>query len=219
MRKRQSSQRIIDALFPATRQAILATVLLEPERSWYLSDLASHLGRRSPSSLQRELESLVAAEILLRREEGNRVYFQANRDCPIYPELVGLLSKTAGLAEVIRSSLLPLADQIRVAFVHGSMARSEEHATSDIDLIVVGDLGLAQIAPPLRMAEERLGRAVNASVYAPDEFAAKLTAGNHFLTSVLARERFFLIGNEHDLEELAGREQGAAPRDDPAGAG
>src|SRR5438046_577733 len=97
----------LDALFPATRQAILAAVLLDPQRSWYLSDLASYLGR-SPSSLQRELESLVAAEILIRRQERNRVYFQANRECPIYPELANLLAKTAGLAKVVRSALAPL---------------------------------------------------------------------------------------------------------------
>jgi predicted nucleotidyltransferase len=160
----------------------------------------------------------VAGEILLRRQEGNRVYFQANRDCPIYPELVGLLSKTAGLAEALRGFLGPLADQIRVAFVHGSIARSEDHATSDIDLIVVGDLGLAQVAPALRSAEDQLGRAVNATVYTPAEFAAKLAANNHFLTSVLHRERFFLIGDEHVLEELAGGQSSAASRDDPRGA-
>jgi len=209
----------IDALFPATRQAILATVLLQPRKSWYLSDLAAHLGRRNPSSLQRELESLVAGEILVRRHEGNRVYFQANRDCPVYAELVGLLAKTAGLTEVVRTSLTPLAARMRLAFVHGSVARSEEHATSDVDLVVVGEVGLSQLSPALRSAETQLDRTINASVYTPAEFAAKVAGRSHFLTNVLQREKIFLIGNEHDLDELAGRESTPAARYNQTGAG
>ncbi len=219
MRSKRLNKATIDALFPATRQEILAKVLLQPQRSWYLSDLAAHLGRRNPSSLQRELESLVAGEILLRRQEGNRVYFQANRDCPVYLELVGLLAKTVGLAEVVRAALAPITEQIDVAFIHGSVARSEEHAASDIDLLVVGDAGLSRLSPALRSAEQQLNRAINASVYSPAEFADKVSAGNHFLTSVLAREKIYLIGNEHVLEELARRQSSAASRDDPARAG
>ena len=207
----------LDALFPATRQAILATVLLQPEKSWYLSDLAAHLKRRNPSSLQRELESLVAAEILLRREQGNRVYFQANCDCPVFAELAGLLAKTSGLTEVVQRALAGLAPQIAVAFVHGSIARSHEHATSDVDLLVVGEVGLAEVSNALR-SERRLSRSINASIYSPAELAAKVAAGNHFLTTVLKGEKTFLIGNPHDLEKLVANEPHSASRYQPAGA-
>jgi len=209
----------INALFPATRQAILAAVLLEPQRSWYLSDLAAHLGRRSPSSLQRELESLVAAEILIRQQHGNRVYFQANRECPFYPELAGLLAKTTGLVEVVRSALANLADRIRIAFVHGSMARAEEQARSDVDLLIIGTVGLAEVSLALRAAEQKLSRAVNASIYTPAEFVAKVAAGHHFLTTVVGREKLYLIGSEHDLEELIASRQAAASRFEQAGTG
>jgi len=208
----------IDALFPATRQAILATVLLEPGRSWYLSDLTSRLGRRNPSSLQRELASLVGAGILLRRQEGNRVYFQANRDCPIYGELHGLLTKTAGLADIVCRALERYAPQIRLAFIFGSIARSDEHASSDVDLFVVGELGLAQISTALRETETQLGRAINAAVYTPGELAAKATR-SHFLGKVLAGEKLFLIGTEHDLAELAGSQPRSEARYEQAGAG
>ena len=216
MRKKKP---LLDALFPRLRQAILGAVLPEPGRSWYLSDLASHLGRRSPSSLQRELESLVAAEILVRREEGNRVYFQANRECPIYRELASVLAKTAGLAEVVRSAMVPLSDRIRLAFIHGSIARSEEHAASDVDLLVLGEVGLAAVSLALRSVEDQLGRAVNAAVYPADEFAAKAAAGNHFLTAVLKREKLFLIGNEHDLEQLVAGGPATSPRFEQTGTG
>jgi predicted nucleotidyltransferase len=211
-------KRAVEALFSATRQAILGAILLEPGRSWYLSDLAAHLGRRHPSSLQRELESLAAAEILIRRKEGNRVYYEANRDCPIYPELVGLLAKTAGLAEIVRAAIKPLRKRIKLAFIHGSVARHEERATSDVDLVVVGDLGLSDVSGALRGAEDRLSRAVNATVYSESEVTAKVAAGHHFLRAVLQGEKIFLIGSQHELEELASGLARAAPRYEQAGA-
>jgi predicted nucleotidyltransferase len=195
--------RPLDALLPSVRQGILGAVLLQPEREWYLSDLASHL-HRTPSSLQRDLARLTGAGILRRRRDGNRVYFQADSDCPIYPELRQILIKTAGLADVLRGVLAPFRDRIRVAFVHGSVARGDEAAGSDVDLMVIGGVGLADLARPLREASRRLGRDVNPTVYAPEEFAEKAHAGHHFVSKVIARQKLFVAGAENDLEEIVG---------------
>jgi DNA-binding transcriptional ArsR family regulator len=203
---------MLSALFSETRRAILSALVLEPERSWYLSDLAAHLGRPHPSSLQRELESLVMAEILTRRKDGNRVYYQANRSCPVYSELLGLFTKTTGLFEIVLQTMKPFTKRIKAAFIHGSMARSDSRVASDVDLIVVGNVGLAELAPALRAAEERLSRAINATVYSKSEFAAKVAAGNHFLLTVLKHEKTFLIGSQNELEELANSRARAAPR-------
>ena len=193
----------IDALINKTTQALLAATILRPERSWYLSDLAKHL-RRRPSSLQEPLASLVSAEVLSRRKEGNRVYFQANRDCPFLPELQGLMAKTIGLVDVLRDALTPLSPQIAVAFIHGSVAASRERARSDIDLIVLGSLGLAELSPVLERVELRIGRPVNANVYSPEEFAKKISARNHFLCSVLDKKKLFIVGRPNDLERPVG---------------
>ena len=190
----------IDALFPKTRQAILATTMMRPDRWWYLSDLAKQLGRR-PSSLQRELSALVRAGILRRRRDGNRVYFQADPDCPFRVELQGIMAKTAGLVDVLRGSLERLAKRIDWAFVYGSIARSEELSSSDVDLMVIGRVGLADLASALRDAERRLNRPVNPTVYARQEFAKKLKSGHHFLRTVLDGEKLFILGK---ADELAG---------------
>ena len=194
----------IDPLINKTTQGLLAATVLQPDRCWYLSDLAKHLRRRA-SSLQTPLAALVSAGILSRRKEGNRVYFQAHPDCPFLPELQGLMAKTVGLVEVLREVFLPLADAIEVAFVHGSVARSGEVAASDIDMITIGSLGLADLSPLLEKAEERLGRPINASVYSLQEFARKLAAKNHFLCSVLDKEKLFVVGRPNDLERIVGR--------------
>ncbi|UCF35203.1 MAG: nucleotidyltransferase domain-containing protein [Phycisphaerales bacterium] len=188
-----------EALFPAVRRAVLATLLLHPEREWYFRDLAKYLGLR-PSSLTRELRNLVGGGILRRREDGNRVYYQAEPACPFLPELRGLMVKTAGLVEVLRQVLEPVTDRIVSAFVYGSIARGEELSDSDIDFMVIGETGRFELSKALREAEQRLARAVNTTVYKADEFAEKVTSDDHFVRAVLDRDKLFVLGCEDDLE-------------------
>ncbi len=189
---------------PRTRQRILTAMLVHSKRAWYQSDLAKHLGVPS-SSLQRELAALADAGILRRRRDGSRVVYEADSACPILPELTGLLIKTVGVRELLADALKPFRGRIDVAFVFGSIARGDERSASDVDLMVVGRVGLADLAPALVKAETALGRAVNASVYSADELVKKLEAGHHFLNSVLNEAKLFIVGDSHDLETIVGR--------------
>jgi predicted nucleotidyltransferase len=189
----------LDALLSKTRQGLLAKLLFDPEREWYLSDLARNL-QVQPSSLQRELAALVEAEILLARKDGNRTYYRANQNCPFYGDLRGLLLKTLGLGDVLRKSLEGLSDRIDVAFVYGSFARSTGvTASSDIDVMVIGRAGLAELAPALKRVEQELGRPVNPSTYTAEEIAKKLATGHHFVRTVMDGEKLFIRGDEGDL--------------------
>lgn len=188
----------LDALLPKTRQAILAAMLPQPKRSWYLADLAKHL-RVRPSSLQREIAALVKAGILTRRRDGNRVYYQADADCPFMLELQGLIVKTAGLVDVLRELLKPLAERIRWAFVYGSVARGKEQSQSDVDLMVIGDVRPSDVSAAIHPGTERLAREVNPTVYSTAEFTKKLESGYGFHRGVLDKEKLFIIGNERDL--------------------
>ena len=193
---------MLDALFPRTRQIILGTLLLSPERRWYLSDLAQHL-RVSPSSLQRELASLAEAEILCRETDGNRVYYRANPAHPLLPELQGLFAKTTGLADKVRETLRPFWDEIEFAFIFGSVARGERTAASDIDVLIVGSVGMAELALPLRELERTLQIPVNVTHYAAAEFNEKQRQKNHFLQTVLRGRKILLKGTEHELADTA----------------
>ena len=126
------------ALFPTARGDVLAATLTQPQKWWYLSELAQFLGM-SPSSLQRELKALVDGGILETRREGPRAYFKADTRSPVFPELRGLIDKTAGVIPTLRTIFRPFEGRIVCAFVYGSVARREEHAQSDIDLLLVGD--------------------------------------------------------------------------------
>lgn len=198
----------IDSLFPKIRQNILAAMYGQPERWWFMSELAAFIGT-TPSSLQRELGSLVASGILRNRRDGNRLYVKAETNSPLFAPLRELLERTLGLPEKLKESLLPLRKKMRCAFIYGSTARREEHALSDVDLIVIGTVGLAEVSPILRGLERRFGREINATCYSTAEFAAKVKAKNHFLTSVLRAEKIFLIGDESELERFISKSHGA----------
>jgi len=200
MRTRNS----LDALFPRTRQAILAATFLEPQRWWYMRELAHHLGV-TPSTLQRELDSLVTGGLLRQKREGKHVYFQAAADSPIFAELRGVILKTMGLLDVIRGALRPLRDRIQWAFLYGSVARAEERAASDVDLVIIGQVGLAEVSSPLRKAEQKIGRAVNPTVYNPEELARKVKSRQHFITTVLRGKKLFVLGDAREFERTFGR--------------
>src|SRR5882762_2744202 len=107
---------VLNALFPAIRQEILAATLLSPKKSWYLSELASHLGT-SPSSLQRELDSLTESGVLERKLDGRRVYYRAQAGSPVFHALRELLSKTAGLIPALQSEMAKFHGRIRWAAI------------------------------------------------------------------------------------------------------
>jgi len=194
----------LDSLFPSVRQGVLAATLGQPEKWWYLSELANFLHTR-PSSLQRELSSLERSGILQQRKDGRRAYFKAETRSPIFQELRTIFEKTVGLVPSLRVALAPFADKIACAFVYGSVARREEHATSDVDLMVIGTVGLGDVAPALRKIEKRLGREVNVTNYSVSEFRKKVAQGDHFLTTVLKGSLQFVKGEQRDLDAVAGK--------------
>jgi predicted nucleotidyltransferase len=195
---------VLTALFPQVRQGVLAATLGQPDKWWYLSELADRLGT-SPSSLQRELSSLVASGILVHRREGTRAYFKAETQSPVFRDLQQLFEKTAGLAPILEQMLKPFGNKILCAFIYGSIARSREHATSDVDLMVVGSTGLADLSPALRKAEQQLGREINVTAYSREEFRQKIKSRDHFVTAVLRGRKQFVKGGQSDLDEIIGK--------------
>jgi predicted nucleotidyltransferase len=189
-------------LFGKTRRAVLALLYSHPDESFYLRQLA-RMTAVGMGSLQRELKQLSEAGIIQRNEIGRQIFFKANPDCPIYPELRDLIIKTFGVADVLRQALAPLADTILVAFIFGSMVSGEINQSSDLDVMVIGDISFADSVSALSPVQEVLSREINPTVYPPGEFKEKLSADQHFIKSVLSSPKIFLIGNKNELDELA----------------
>ena len=192
------------ALFGKTRRTILALLYAHADERFYLRQIARFV-EGGQGGVQRELQRLTDAQIIRRTIRGRTAFYQANRDCPIFPELQSLVLKTAGVVEVLRAALALLADRIQVAFVYGSVARNEPKAGSDIDLFVVGPVSFGDVAETLSEAQSRLARDVNPTVYDLADFQRRLTKNEHFVTAVVQQPELFVIGSDHELDQLAGR--------------
>ena len=189
-------------LFSKTRQVVLALLYGRADSSFYTKQILDtvNTGR---GTVQRELKNLTDAGIITRQTQGRQVYYQANAKCPIFKELQSIVRKTFGIADVIRQSLANVVDNIRVAFIFGSVAWSGDDSRSDIDLMVIGEISFGEISSLLHEAEEKLGREINPVVYPVAEFKKKVKEDHHFVKNVLEGEKIFLIGDDGELARLA----------------
>lgn len=159
----------IDLLMPRSTQRALAALLLHPGRELLQRELveAAGAGRGRGQVLARDL---VEAGLARARRVGRAVLLSANPDHPLFPELRALLAKTSGVADRVRAALAPWQERIAVAVVFGSVARGGERPDSDLDLLVVGDVGMLDLAPAVAEIEEAVGRRVDLLLYDPEEW-------------------------------------------------
>lgn len=197
-------------LFGNYRRRVLGLLLLHPDTTYHVREIARLTGT-SAGTLHKELARLAEADLLSRQAVGNQVRYGANRTCPIFEELAGILRKTSGLADVLAGALADAVSQLRIAFVFGSVARGEARTGSDVDVMLVGTLGFADAVRLLHPTQETLQREINPTVYAEAEFRRRVANGDPFLRQVLAQPKLFLIGNDHDLGKLARDPQAPAP--------
>jgi predicted nucleotidyltransferase len=194
---------VLDKLMGSRLRArVIGWFFTHTDERFFVRQLTALLGEDS-TNLSRELARLADLGVLACRSEGRQKYYRANPRCPVFAELRGLAVKTAGVVDVLREALTVLGERVEVAFIYGSLARGEEKARSDVDVMVIGEAGFGEVVDALGAAQEKLGREVNPTVYPPREFRDKLESGHHFLAAVYSEPKLFLIGDENDLAGLA----------------
>ena len=191
--------RLAELLSSRARAEIFRLLLSGADEELHVREI----GRRSglnDSTVRQELRKLIRLELVQSRRDSNRVYYRANTENPLYPEIRNLVLKTSGLTDALKSALGD--KRIRVAFVFGSIARGEEKAGSDVDLIVIGQLGLRDVSRLLSDVEKKIGREVNPHVLNEEEFRKRLRAKEHFVSSLMESPKIFIIGSHHELEAM-----------------
>lgn len=192
---------LADALFPKVRQRVLGVLFGNVGRSFYANEVIA-LAQSGTGAVQRELVALAASGLLTVTKLGNQRHYQANAHSPVFAELRGLVLKTVGLADVLRTALAPLTGQIDAAFVYGSVAKQQDTAQSDIDVLIVStSLGYADVFGALDSAATQLARKVNPTLYTPADIAKRIRDDNAFITKVLDQPKIWLIGNELPTQE------------------
>lgn len=201
---------LMDVLFPAQRQRVLAVLLQQPQSTFHLRELgrltASHAG-----TLARELDKLTATGLLLRTEQGNQVRYQADSTHPLFEDLAAMFRKTHGLVPALRTAIAHLDAHIQLAFVFGSTANGTATSGSDIDLLVLGNVGFGDLAHALYPLHSDLRREVNPVLYSPAEFTQKVRQGDAFACDILAKPKLWVKGRNDDLAELVGHSAPASP--------
>ena len=153
-------------------------------------------------TIQSELRKLLRLDLVSKRKDGNRTYYRANKDHPLFLDIQRLVLKTVGLVDILQNKLTK-SQEITIAFVFGSIARQEEMAGSDIDLVVIGHLGLREITALLSGLTEKVGREINPHVFSVKEFKKRIARKEHFITQVLDEPKIFIFGNENELKTMA----------------
>ena len=191
-----------NALFSKVRQCVLALFYGQPNRSFHTNEII-RLTHSGTGAVQRELKKLTTVGLITVQAIGNQKHYSANCTSPLFTELRSIILKTFGLAEILRQALAPISSQIYIAFIYGSIAKQEDTATSDIDLMLIGDnLTYADVFTLLEEAQSKLGRSINPTFYSLAEWARKHQANNYFLTKIVEQPKIFLIGCENELTKL-----------------
>lgn len=190
---------VADALFTKSQQRVLGVIFGNPGRSFYANEIIARAGSGN-GAVQRELAKLEGAGLVKVTRVGNQKHYQVNADAPVFGALHELVLKTSGLADVLRSSLAPISSGIRAAFVYGSIAKGQDSAGSDIDLMVISDdVAYPELFKVLEGASRRLGRPVNPTVYSVSELEKRVRERNSFVIRVLKQPKIWLIGGEDEL--------------------
>jgi len=191
--------RLAELLSSRARAEIFRLLLSGTGEELHVREIERRSGLND-STLRQELRKLVRLDLVQSRRDSNRVYYRAKTESPLYPEIRNLVLKTSGLSDVLKSALTD--KRIGVAFVFGSIARGEEKAGSDVDLMVIGQLGLRDLSRLLSGIEEKIGREVNPHVLREEEFRKRIRAKEHFVSSVMETLKIFIIGSQGELEAM-----------------
>lgn len=191
-----------DLLFGQTRGRLLALLYGAPDERFFVRQITRQI-EGSVGTVQRELALLTDLGLIKRTKVGSQVFYQANQEHSEFPELRALLAKTTGVFQMLKTALEPFSTRIQIAFVYGSVARGEEKATSDIDLMVIGAVSLDEVLDAVSPVEKQLRRPVNPTIYSLEDVRARLHEGNHFLQSLKKSKKVFLIGDEDEFRKAS----------------
>ena len=181
------------ALFTRTQRRLLGLLYGYPERSFFANELV-RLAGVGTGSVQRELGRLAEAGILSVTRIGNQKHFQANPDCPFFPELRSIVVKTFGAMDRIRSSLRLLEPPPALAFLHGDASTRLEPG-QPLGLVVVGAVqGREALEAVLEPVSADIGRPFELTLLARDRFFALLAQPNERFQALLEAPRVMVLG-------------------------
>ena len=179
------------------RQDLLTLFFTNQSQKYYLRELQRILGY-SAGSIRRELLKYQKDNLFNTQKVGNLLYYSLNTKHPLFKELKSIISKTIGIEGGLRKALLSI-EGIKIAFIYGSFASKREKATSDIDIMIIGNLNTSVLNEKVAELERRLKREINISIYSPEEYERKKLLKSGFTIDVINNPKIMLVGKGDDL--------------------
>jgi predicted nucleotidyltransferase len=188
----------IHALIPSRiRVELLKILALNPESTFNINELSRRTGF-SLRGVEKELKNLLSGGILRREVSGNQHRYQLDPLCPINREIKGIITKTVGIAGLVKQALQSVEQQISRAFIYGSFASGDYGNDSDVDLYIVTELPGLKLAELLGEVQNEIGRSINIAQSTLDEYNRKKEQDDHFLTRVLEGPKINIFGHKNE---------------------
>lgn len=193
---------------------MLSTLITSKARVELITWFITHSGERfyyrqlidllnaSKQSIQNELGRMEKAGLLTSQKEGNIRFYWVNQDFILYPEIKSMIFKTVGLGDELRKSFVRIED-VRSAFIYGSVAKNMEDARSDIDVMIIGNVSVDAVHKAITKAEAHIGREINYSMFSPGDWRKQLKDQKAFVSNVARDQKIFLIGSADDLIKMS----------------
>jgi len=192
----------LEKIFSSKARAAIFTVLFGIDHQELHLREIQRKANLAIETIRKETHNLEDLGLIIKRADGNRTYFTANTEHPLYNEIHQMVIKTSGLKMVLQKALNSV--NIKIAFVFGSIARGNETDESDIDLLIIGDVGLRALSNVLKEPADIIGREINPHIMTLNEFAARKQKEENFITRVINSPKLMIIGTENEFAELAG---------------
>lgn len=180
---------------------VLSIFLAHPDEKFYQSSIVESTGY-ALVQVQRALKRLEDAGLIEKTKSGNRSYYQANLKHPAFQDIKSAFFKTILLGDILKNALEPIKKKVKFSFIYGSLASGKESFNSDVDLFIIGDLGMRDIADILGELGKKLGREINSTVYSEKEFKKKARENSPFIKDVLFQPKIWIIGKEGEFKKM-----------------
>lgn len=189
---------MLEKLFTSkTRVHILEELLLNPGNEYHIREMA-RIVEATPIYVQKELKNLESLGLLANRKKGNMMLYKLHTKSPIAEDLKRIFLKTESIGQAIMKELD--TKEIKFAFIFGSFAKGVETQTSDVDVLIVGDVNEDDVLRSILKTERRIGREINFTLWTEEEFLEKIKKKIPLIKEILKTPVIMIVGDEDELK-------------------
>ncbi len=189
---------LTDIITSKVRIKILELFLSDTREMYHVRGIAREV-KEEINAVRRELGRLEKAGILKKEPRGNRLYYWVRTDYPFYGDLISIVAKTTGLGAAIIENKKKIGKISSLMFSGKFVRRKTRKKDEGVDILVVGEANLPELANIIRVEESKRNKEINYTVMSREEFTFRKKRRDPFLLSILSGSRVMIIGDEEDL--------------------